>query len=985
MKVWLYGALAGVLCWGGWNAAAAESGVVREWRPGTDTPPAKVAWTPSGGALLKVKEPAAAAEGIGRVWRFDSKETDKALACSVKLAETGLKLENGWFEFTYWLPEDSKVVKLRPGVRVREGERKGKLIAADVTPVKGMWTTVRWPLDGAYSAAARRAGGEHADSLELGVLASGGPIVLEIGRLAAGVSAPPASGGAAAADADNIYSAALAPEVLGVWNAGEELPAFAGVWAPGRVTRERTKPAASSPPMGNPEQVFRFETEANALALTFRVEAPLADTWLEFAYFLPGGSSVRSVNPGMTVREWDGRRRTLRLPPVTGRWQREKISLAELMGGDTWRGGAAATASSFEIGFLGDKGSPLAVEIAEVRLTREATPFTPLVRPQWLVEPGSYRRTFTVNGTPEKAWIMALAEPAFTLRVNGREIGRGVLGNHNGWAMNPRWPVAAEWPLDGVLREGENRIEFEIAPGTARGMVALGWEEQDLRRVIVSDAAWSGASGKAAVRPIGEQLRLRGLDIYPVRMPGAWRPPAERPDYAGGPAFRPAAARLQVAPEAGRWSTVEVNGRWYLRSPSGKPFFFNGTQVIGRIYENYGYSDWARRAYSSEKEWADEASGFVQRLGFNGLAVSATSDTAFAAGARRGMVYFTYLGCHDGGPGLMNRNGEKLPGVPDPFSEEWRRKLRRRAAEAGKRWNGDPACVGFFVNNEAHLEGNLAGRSSSGFVYSEACGWEFVRWLRERYRDDLRMLNLAWFGKAEKEYLDSFEDVLVKKPDPLGKVPFMADPTAAAAMAQIGRRLGGDERDEKKGRMRRDFDDFAVYTVGVYADYVLRTMREFMPDKIIGSNRFMGASTEEMLAVWKDYDVIAWNSYPMWVWKDAKYVDRQIAEIEKAHRVTGKPVLLTEWGVQALDVRMASPSAQLTTQRERGIGHGKVVKQVVERFPFVAGMVHFAYQNLADSEGQGWGLVDNEGRPYRDFVSGVVAANRWLDGYFSDK
>ena len=71
-------------------------------------------------------------------------------------------------------------------------------------------------------------------------------------------------------------------------------------------------------------------------------------------------------------------------------------------------------------------------------------------------------------------------------------------------------------------------------------------------------------------------------------MPGAWRPPAERPDYAGGPAIRPAAARLQVAPEAGRWSTVEVNGRWYLRSPSGKPFFFNGTQVVGRIYENYG-------------------------------------------------------------------------------------------------------------------------------------------------------------------------------------------------------------------------------------------------------------------------------------------------------------------------------------------------------------------------------------------------------------
>lgn len=65
--------------------------------------------------------------------------------------------------------------------------------------------------------------------------------------------------------------------------------------------------------------------------------------------------------------------------------------------------------------------------------------------------------------------------------------------------------------------------------------------------------------------------------------------------------------------------------------------------------------------------------------------------------------------------------------------------------------------------------------------------------------------------------------------------------------------------------------------------------------------------------------------------------------------------------------------------------YGKVVKQVVETFPFVVGMVNFGYQNLADSEGQGWGVVDNEGRPYHDFISGIVAANRWLDEYFVGK
>ncbi len=947
------------------TAAANEKGTIREWRPGEGTPPGKVAWTPSGGALANVATPARPEGGAPKVWRFDTKPADHVMAYAVNVAELDLKLEGSWFEFSYYLPPDTKVTRLRPGIRVRGG----KHVAADLAPVKGRWTTVRWPLDGAHTKAARDAGGQYADSLELGALAASGPIALEIGHFAVGVKEDPVK-----ADAEGVYSANRTPEVLMGWSAAENLPASAAIWSPGRYTQKTT------------DRALRLEAESHALALSFRLEAPLADTWLEFEYFLPEGSKIRSVNPGITVKEWAGKRRTLRLPPVTGEWRREKVSLAQIMGGDTWRGGEAATAAMVEIGFLGDTGSPLTVEIAQVRLVRELTAFAPLVRPQWLQSSGTLRRTFTIRGTPEKGWVMALAAPSFTLRVNGREVGKGVFSNHGDWSMNSQWPVAAEWPLAGLLTAGENRVEIDIAPGQARALVALGWEEGDQRRVILSDAAWLQSSGEAAsVRPLGENTRLRGLDIYPVRPPAAWQPPSERPDYTKIAANPPTADKLKIAPEKGKWGTLKQGGRWWLQSPSGKPFFFNATQIVNRIYENYGYSDWARRSYSTEKAWADDATLLVQRLGFNGLAVAATADSAFAAGARRGLVYFTYLDSRAGGPDLVNKSGQPLPRVPDPFSEEWRKNLRLRAEQAAKRWNDDPACVGFFVNNEAHLEGNLAGRSSSGFVYSKDCGREFVRWLRERYKDDLATLNLAWFGGTTGQHLASFEDVLVKKPDPLGKVPFMADPTAAAALAQIGRRLGGDEQDAKKGRMRQDFDDFAAYTVEVYAAYTLKTMREFMPDKLIGSNRFMGASTEAMLAAWRDYDLIAWNSYPMWVWQDAKYTDRQLAEIEKAHRVTGKPVMLTEWGVQALDVAMASPSAQLFTQKERGVGHGKVVKQVIETFPFVLGLVHFGYQNLADSEGQGWGLVDNDGRPYDDFIAGVAAANRWLDNTFQSR
>ena len=318
-----------IFCWCGLIASATDSDVIREWRPEDGAPPAKNAWTPSGGVAAEVREPEAAAAGIGRVWHFRSKASDRALAYNVMMGTSGFRIENGWFEFSYWLPADSKVERLRPGFRVREGAWKGKLIVADITPVKGKWTTVRWPLKGGGVGAALKAGAEHVESVELGVLAASGPIVLEIGRLAIGTEAASRKPDhAAGQNANRIYSTSLVPEMLGSWNAERPLPAFATVWAPGQFTQMRTIPSEKPVVEGEKKRVFRFETDSGALALSFRYEAPLADCRLEFAYYLPEGSSVRSVNPGLNVREWDSGRRTLRLPPVTGRWQREKVSFS---------------------------------------------------------------------------------------------------------------------------------------------------------------------------------------------------------------------------------------------------------------------------------------------------------------------------------------------------------------------------------------------------------------------------------------------------------------------------------------------------------------------------------------------------------------------------------------------------------------------------------------------------------------------------------
>ena len=288
-----------------------------------------------------------------------------------------------------------------------------------------------------------------------------------------------------------------------------------------------------------------------------------------------------------------------------------------------------------------------------------------------------------------------------------------------------------------------------------------------------------------------------------------------------------------------------------------------------------------------------------------------------------------------------------------------------------------PPALGVWSNGEAALSLAEAGDAASGRVLRVRSAGKATALTIARETP----LDGAWFGGRTNEWFASFDEILVRKPDPLGGLqPSLDDPEYVAAMAHLGRTASA-AADGAKGAMRDDFDVFAVRTLEAYADAVLSLMREFFPGKLIGSNRFLGGATEEMYRCWRGYDFIAVNTYPMMVRGDAVFTDRQMEALRLAHRATGRPVLLTEWGVQALDVRMQSPSAQLRTQAERGRGYGKALRQIVENLPFVAGVVDFGFQNLADSEGQGWGLVDNEGLPYRDYIRGVLDGARWLDGF----
>ena len=779
-----------------------------------------------------------------------------------------------------------------------------------------------------------------------------------------------ASAVASAAEVLEASRCDAVPSVLGCWSNGEHSLSLA---------------EAAGPPEGT-GRVFRVKTNGSATALTIAQECPLDSTIFEFTYFLPSNAPVRSINAGMRVKEDNGSHTQLRLPPVFGQWRTERIHIARIMRGDTWRAGTASTAKSLEIGIISHKGGEaLLVDFAHIRILREDGPCSPMVRPMRLTGSGTFKRQFEVTGTPRKAWLMALGRPRFSAAVNGREIGCGTFTNAEGWpCLGDKNPVAAEFSLDGILLDGENAIELTVDSGEgAECVAAIGWEDADgHHHVVATDTSWLCDGTPPEALPLADTAKPSFWDIYPVRPPAAWRPVAERTNHASAPEVTTRSPLLHPPIAPGRWGTERrADGRWFLTTPTGKPFFLYGIQTVNCFRQNYGYLDWARRAYPDEAAWASDTVAFVQRLGFNAVGVAASARSAFDAAANRGMLNLEYIGCADGGPFLVNAQGKRLFGLCDPFDPEFRRRLRERLASAAPDLNARPAVFGICVGNEAHIEGNVASISSSGYVYSEACGREFVRWLRERYHGDVALLNRAWFGSRESEWFSDFEEVLERKPDPFnGHAPVIDDPEYVAAMAHLGRPVAAADG-AAKGAMRVDFDEFAVHTVRAYADIVLSLMREFFPDKLIGTNRFLGGATEEMYRCWSGYDFIAVNSYPMANWGDTVFTERQMDLLRLAHQATGRPVLLTEWGVQAMDVAMQSPSATLWTQAERGRGYGKALRQIVEELPFVAGVVAFGFQNLADSEGQGWGLVDNEGRPYRDYLEGVANAARWLDEF----
>jgi len=273
-----------------------------------------------------------------------------------------------------------------------------------------------------------------------------------------------------------------------------------------------------------------------------------------------------------------------------------------------------------------------------------------------------------------------------------------------------------------------------------------------------------------------------------------------------------------------------------------------------------------------------------------------------------------------------------MPDVFDPtFAEEMEACLGPQIAAS----KDDRFLVGHFIGCERRWTEllNVLPYLPDGFVCKERLG----RFLRERYGGDIRKLSEAWGGSV-----DSFE-----APEPEGGVMSKA--------------------------ARRDLLGFLELYADQYFGIIAGVIRKHDPNHLIfGERANRGLFLDELTrAVAQHCDAVCFNDYGLS--PDTKRYDR-------VYQMTGRPILIGEWGFRANDRGLAGTYHTLRSQEERAAAYRRFLTALLER-PYVVGAQWFCYRDQSFAgvpfgEAFNYGFVNVVDTPYPELVKAATETNR---------
>jgi hypothetical protein len=430
---------------------------------------------------------------------------------------------------------------------------------------------------------------------------------------------------------------------------------------------------------------------------------------------------------------------------------------------------------------------------------------------------------------------------------------------------------------------------------------------------------------------------------------------------------------------SGYFRVEKDSSRWWLVDPEGRPSWAIATmgEIPGRRGNgNVKLSEWFEREYQGDRmKYANMQYELLESWGFNSLAgwtanefAGITEEKFIKKEAYLPMyrvLNFSIMGADKDYYAKDNKG--QLKGVhdhsfPDPFNPDWRNDARKKAEEMIREFKGDPWFVGWFMDNEIDYS------SLFEYIWGDYSAIEFIHFLENKYQDISR-LNESWTSPFGTYNYVSFRDILSEKPEPV----------------------------EWDDPLYEDFTAFERIMMKEYINYTFGMVKELDPDHLLISNRL---NLDPMMCLyrtidlWSRYDVICVNIYPENLYMGFDKGELEI--LEWVHRETGKPIIIGEWSVPALDSKLYgfgkdpydrsldwSWPQVMRNQSERAEVYRTCMLQFASR-PYMIGAAWFKVLDVdSPTRRANRGLIDSEHQPYEKMIEVVRATNREIQEKFN--
>lgn len=378
------------------------------------------------------------------------------------------------------------------------------------------------------------------------------------------------------------------------------------------------------------------------------------------------------------------------------------------------------------------------------------------------------------------------------------------------------------------------------------------------------------------------------------------------------------------------------NGVWWFVAPDGRPFFSNGVNVVtaGAARENYRDDNpeyAAFRHYTETRDWADATLSRLRAWNFNTIG-GWSSDLLHKRGA---MPYTVVL--HLGGVKYVPWGDLFGEGVEQAFDEEARKKIGSL--------KDDPQLLGYFTDNELGWWDDTIFFHFVTQPRTNATRRVLLQLLRRHYGNDFARLRRDFNAGHARSF------------------------TAFERGASLTLKPGGDGATV--------IDEFIFLLAGRYYQLVHDAIRRYDANHLLLGDRFLGWYPQAVARAAKPYvDVISTNY-------GADWTDGRLARfyLDSLHRLTGKPVLVTEYYMCAMENRSGNRNSTagfpvVQTQRERAASF-RTNLTAFASLPYVVGAHWFQYfdeptKGRTDGEDYNMGLVDINDRPYEELTAAAA-------------